>query len=530
MRKLPFLSVTLVVAFLSGRDACTQQAQTQPSTSPRFTTTLEFAFNNSANFVPADIDADGDVDFVSGGGPVRGGQNYFATVRRNQGNGVFGLEPIPAPPGVNALLDDNAADVDGDGDVDFVCGGVFMPWTGTGRRSFVLINDGAGILSIDQTRFAEKLLSRSRVELADFDGDGDVDAFFCGSRWVPFGTSWALQPDWDLWLNDGHGYFTDVTATHLPALTPSPGAGRYHTSASGDLNGDGFADLIIAEWIGDGTGLKHVLMNDRSGHFVHTTSFAPPRWNWGALRLADVDGDTDLDLLVCSDGPNGLFINDGRGNFLDASAQLPPLNFTVDARFADFDQDGDLDLVVNSLVAGAVAGPSILLNDGNGVFAPVAGAFEFSPLPGGCDRLTVADVDGDRDVDIMVAWPTRSLWSTGALFVNLHRHQMGPSYTPRGAPYTVKVDGQAHHAMVVGLTTRPGSLSLGPLGRWGLDLASTVWLPPVVLPLTRTANLSLPIPGHPSLQGVPLYTQAIDVDLTVPAPVHVTNWWKAVIQ
>ena len=71
---------------------------------------------------------------------------------------------------------------------------------------------------------------------------------------------------------------------------------------------------------------------------------------------------------------------------------------------------------------------------------------------------------------------------------------------------------------------------LGALGRWGLDPGTTIWLPPVTLPLFPSTTFSLPIPNLPGLQGVPVYTQAIDVDLAIPTPVHVTNWWKAVIQ
>jgi len=460
---------------------------------------------------------------------ARGFAALAAKEDTNQGNGVFALEPIPTPGVTYGFSEESSADVDGDGDIDFVLGANYQPWSGAGLRSTILINDGTGTFTVDQTRFPDKPLSRSRVELADFDHDGDVDAFFCGSRYVPSGTSWVLQPDWELWLNDGRGYFTEVTATHLPALTPTPNTQRYLASASGDLNGDGFVDLVIADGHPDGSGAKHVLMNDRTSHFVHTTTFASPRWTW-QLRLGDVDGDSDLDLFVCSDvGPSGLFLNDGRGNFLDASGQLP-LFATDDARFADFDLDGDLDLIVTSRILQTEPPPSILVNDGHGVFTRVLGAFEFQPLPVGCDRLAVADVDGDGDVDIMAAWPTRSLWSTGALFVNLHRHQFGPSYTPRGAVYTLQVDCPRGHAMVLGLATRAGSLALGSLGRWGLDPGTTTWLPPASPPITRTATVSLPIPGLPSLQGVALYTQAVDVDLAVPAPVHVSNWWKTVVQ
>src|SRR5262249_46809174 len=47
-----------------------------------------------------------------------------------------------------------------------------------------------------------------------------------------------------LWLNDGAGFFVDVTAAQMPAETTS------ETDVQiGDVNGDGKPDMLFSEWV-----------------------------------------------------------------------------------------------------------------------------------------------------------------------------------------------------------------------------------------------------------------------------------------
>ena len=107
-----------------------------------------------------------------------------------------------------------------------------------GRAGLIMTNDGTGRFTARQSLGG--LLAQS-VMLADFDGDGTLDAFL-GCGMVPNG------PASQVWLNDGHGTFRDSGARLVNAITQH--------AAFGDLNADGKLDLVVANTMyqADGTG------------------------------------------------------------------------------------------------------------------------------------------------------------------------------------------------------------------------------------------------------------------------------------
>jgi hypothetical protein len=136
---------------------------------------------------------------------------------------------------------------------------------------------------------------------------------------------------------------------------------------------------------------------------------SPPGTSTTDVDLVDVDGDGDLDLFKAEgtdslDGrPNRLLINDGTGTFTDQTATriFAPNGFnSTKADFADVDGDGDLDVII------ANVGPEqLLLNDGAGVFMDASAQLP-PPVPLFSNisaDARFADVDGDGDLDVLVS-------------------------------------------------------------------------------------------------------------------------------
>ncbi len=120
------------------------------------------------------------------------------------------------------------------------------------------------------------------------------------------------------------------------------------------------------------------------------------------VTAGDIDGDGDDDFYVSQPSglPNRMFRNDGGLAFTDITngAGVGVLDSTSMALIADIDDDSDQDLIVVT-----AASPLLFRNDGDGGFRHAWNAFELGSAPQGqLTSAALADYDRDGDLDLYI--------------------------------------------------------------------------------------------------------------------------------
>ncbi len=214
-------------------------------------------------------------------------------------------------------------DADGDGDLDLyvVSGGSEFSSHAPALQDRLYLNDGRGRFHKAIGSVPDEDVSGSRVVAADYDGDGDVD-LFVGGRVVPW--RYGVDPRSLLLQNDGHGRFTDVTATLAPELAR---VGMVTDAVWQDVDGDGRPDLVVVgEWMP-----ITIFHNAGGGKLVRlkTPGLEQSEGWWNRIVAGDFTGDGRVDFIVGNLGLNTRF---------RAGASEP-----VTMYVKDFDADGSVD-------------------------------------------------------------------------------------------------------------------------------------------------------------------------------------------
>lgn len=187
------------------------------------------------------------------------------------------------------------ADFDGDGFADLLCANF--------KGLFLFKGSAQGTFDEPARQVWEAhppLKNAMALTCGDVDEDGDLDVFLAQYRVPTLGQ--ILRPYYydanDGWpsyllLNDGHGNFSD--ATEAAGLAQKRWR-RTYSAMLADLDGDGHLDLSV---VSDFAGLD-LYRNDGHGHFTDVTRqwvSEPHEFGMGQA-LADFNGDGRLDLLM----------------------------------------------------------------------------------------------------------------------------------------------------------------------------------------------------------------------------------------
>jgi len=305
----------------------------------RFAAPVEYTAGAGPTSVAiADLDGDGDPDLaVSSRGEAPG---YAGTVAVLPGNGDGTFGPTTEYDAGSYPISIAIGDLDGDGDSDLVV----LNWSS--NQVSVLLGHGDG--QFDPRAWYATQNHPTSVAIADLDGDGFPDlAVSCK------GNSPGYHGVADVFLGNGDGTFGN-------AVSYSSG----HDSRSvvvADFDGDHHPDLVLSnhgeEPGSDGT--VALLPGHGDGTFGAAVSYPVGRWP-GAITVADLDGDTVLDLAVTNalDDDVSVLLGNGDGTFL-AEMKYGAGNQPVALASDDLDGDGDADLAVVNLAYGEI---SILRN------------------------------------------------------------------------------------------------------------------------------------------------------------------------
>ena len=337
---------------------------------------------NPSSIFAGDINRDGMNDYVL---VTEDTLSQGLNAGNDFGNGVVNMTASTVATFDNAR-DVELADLDGDGELDLVVSST--DGSGESLAWFQNVNGSFGNAAI-QILGNGAVGGADRLSVADVDQDGDPDVLL------------AAGTDGDILYveNTGAGASWELRTVNgaLPGATHA---------ISADIDGDGDLDVVAA---GSGAVVWH--QNQR----LHsTTSFGAVDQIIGGLttgegfRFGDIDGDGDLDLAGGDDIGGGPSAADdffwlqnlgGAGTSWTSKQLLQQLLSDVrDTALFDVDGDGDLDPMAISNTGAAQQRWFENLNSDGSAFSTGSNLATASNTT---RQVDVADIDGDGDLDLV---------------------------------------------------------------------------------------------------------------------------------
>jgi len=333
----------------------------------------------------------------------------------------------------------------------------------------------------------------SHTSIADFDNDGSLDIL------VPHNNRHNNSPFFLTDDIDAESPYGNNSNEQIPSGPPvilyfdqngefsevpfGPENIDTHTSTAGDINNDGYIDIIMMPWKVSGAGISpspKIILN-KGGRFFETIEMLsdynafiqdyPYNWNVLSYNLFDLDGDGNLDIIggtklddvtdnelsnfeYMEDQTKGFHNNNkpwilwGNNEIQFKSSDIQVLekkehrykNNMLGSGFTDFDFDGDIDFVILST---STEGEyfynnyelTLFENKGNRVFVDVTKEkidnYYNMDIRNHGDFYSIAMIDKDNDGDFDIV-PYSNGASFGGTFIkNLYWENIGGQFVRR---------------------------------------------------------------------------------------------------
>ncbi|MBF9223212.1 beta strand repeat-containing protein [Hymenobacter ruricola] len=348
-------------------------------------------------------------------------------------------EPGAAPGNYFGVSTASAGDVNADGYADVLVG-AYLADNGKGR-AYLYLGSSTG-LAATPTALAGPSLGNnsyfgySLAGAGDVNGDGYADVLVGAFR-ANGGAGRAY-----LYLGSSTGLATTPTTFTEPTSAPNNGFGN-SLAGAGDVNGDGYSDVLIGAYFGgSGQGRAYFYLGSSTGPAtpVAISEPTPASGNnfGGSLAGAgDVNGDGFADVLVGAKGSGGqgrayLYRGSRNGLVFPASATLAEPTPVSGSNFGgslasagDVNADGYADVLVGAQGPDAGTGQGrayFYLGSSTGLATPTATLAEPGAINGnnfGGSLASAGDVNGDGYSDVLVGAPGALSSSQGRAYAYL---------------------------------------------------------------------------------------------------------------